>query len=292
MRRGRGDPAPTGNPCDSILENITVIQSDYSEIGETMPMTAKDALRALGVQDNTLTQDEVDFLDRNGYLVLNNIITPSQIEAFITRLRELSELEGPQLERESVPEEGMVKLFDLVNKGAIFDLCYTHPRVLAAMAHMLDGDVKLHSLGSRSATLGHGLQGLHTDFGANLGSGSWVGCNSVWLLEDFTEENGATRLVPGSHRIGKHPRGVMADPKQVHPDEIRITAPAGTVVVFTGHTWHGGARNCGSRIRWAMQDAFCRRDYPQDPVLNQILLPEVWERLGDAERVILDAERS
>ena len=253
-------------------------------------MTAKNALRALGVQDDTLAQEEVDFLDENGYLVLHNIITRSQLEAFIARLQELSESEGAQLEREAVAEEGMIKLFDLVNKGAIFDLCFTHPRVLAAMAHMLDDDVKLHSLSSRSATPGHGLQGLHVDFGTNLGSGPWVGCNSVWLLEDFTEENGATRLVPGSHRIGKHPRDVMADPKQVHPHEIQITAPAGTVVVFTGHTWHGGALNRSGRIRWAMHNAFCHRDCPQDPVLQQILLPEVRERLGDAERVILDVE--
>jgi len=256
-------------------------------------MTAKNALRALGVQDDTLAQEEVDFLDENGYLVLHNIITRSQLEAFIARLQELSESEGAQLEREAVAEEGMIKLFDLVNKGAIFDLCFTHPRVLAAMAHMLDDDVKLHSLSSRSATPGHGLQGLHVDFGTNLGSGPWVGCNSVWLLEDFTEENGATRLVPGSHRIGKHPRDVMADPKQVHPHEIQITAPAGTVVVFTCHTchtWHGGALNRSGRIRWAMHNAFCHRDCPQDPVLHQILLPEVRERLGDAERVILDVE--
>ena len=94
-------------------------------------MTAKNALRALGVQDDTLAQEEVDFLDENGYLVLHNIITRSQLEAFIARLQELSESEGAQLEREAVAEEGMIKLFDLVNKGAIFDLCFTHPRVLA-----------------------------------------------------------------------------------------------------------------------------------------------------------------
>ena len=88
-------------------------------------MTTEDALRALGVQDDTLAQEEVDFLDENGYLVLHNIITRSQLEAFIARLQELSESEGAQLEREAVAEEGMIKLFDLVNKGAIFDLCFT-----------------------------------------------------------------------------------------------------------------------------------------------------------------------
>jgi ectoine hydroxylase-related dioxygenase (phytanoyl-CoA dioxygenase family) len=253
-------------------------------------MTVKDALRALGVRDNTLAQEEVDFLEQNGYLVLNHIMTGSQIEAFTARLQELSESDGAQLQREAVPEEGMIKLFDLVNKGDIFDLCFTHPRVLAAMAQMLDDDVKLHSLGSRCATPGHGLQELHVDFGTNLGSGPWVGCNSVWLLEDFTEENGATRLVPGSHRIGQHPRDVMADPKRGHPLEIQITAPAGSVVVFTGHTWHGGALNRSGQIRWAMHCAFCCRDCPQDPVLQQILLPEVWQRLGEAERVIVDVE--
>ena len=49
--------------------------------------------------------------------------------------------------------------------------------------------------------------------------GYWV-CNTVWMLDDFTPENGATRMVPGSHRWGTRPQDVLADTAAPHPDEM------------------------------------------------------------------------
>ena len=60
----------------------------------------------------------------------------------------------------------------------------------------------------------------------------------MWLLTDFTKENGPTRVVPGSHRSGKHPQDVMEAPEEAHPDEIKLIGTAGTVVVFNSHLWH------------------------------------------------------
>jgi hypothetical protein len=57
------------------------------------------------------------------------------------------------------------------------------------------------------------------------------------LLDDFTRENGATRYVPGSHRWGKLPQDVLADPSAPHSDEKLIIGRAGTVVVINVHLW-------------------------------------------------------
>jgi len=94
------------------------------------------------------------------------------------------------------------------------------------------GDFKLSSLNFRAALPGHGRQPLHADYGGPVPPGEYQVCNSIWLLDDFTADNGATRVVPGSHRFARRAREALADPAAPHPDEVRLIAPAGTVVVF------------------------------------------------------------
>ena len=53
--------------------------------------------------------------------------------------------------------------------------------------------------------------------------------NSIWMLQDFTEKNGATRFVPGTHRSGKRPEDVLDDIFAPHPEEVKIYGPAGDV---------------------------------------------------------------
>ena len=60
---------------------------------------------------------------------------------------------------------------------------------------------------------------------------------------DFTEENGATRVAPGSHNTGQHPNDALDDPMASQPDEIRLTGSAGTVVIFNSHLWNAGTVN-------------------------------------------------
>src|SRR5205085_4992581 len=140
---------------------------------------------------------------------------------------------------------------------------FTHPRVLAGIAHVLGGNLKLSSLNARAALPGHGLQHLHADWHGATAPGDYYVCNSIWLLDDFTESNGATRVVPGSHRSGKMAKDVMPDPTQPHPDEVVLKAPAGTVVIFNSHTWHGGTLNRTDRPRRALHSYFARRDQEQ-----------------------------
>src|SRR5438046_6895931 len=108
----------------------------------------------------------------------------------------------------------------------MFEICFTHPRVLAAIAHVLCGEFKLSSLNFRAALPGQGLEGLHADWGSAVEPGDYFVCNSIWLLDDFTEQNGATRVVPGSQRSGKLPKDAMADPTAPYPGEIKVMAPA------------------------------------------------------------------
>ncbi len=123
-------------------------------------MDTKAALAALGVTDQTLTQAEKDQLDRDGYLPLANIMSPDVIAKINQRVAELIAAEGEDAGKEVHQEAGTIRLSDLVNKDPIFEICFTNPRVLAGIAHVLKNNLKLSSLNFRAALPGSGLQGL------------------------------------------------------------------------------------------------------------------------------------
>jgi ectoine hydroxylase-related dioxygenase (phytanoyl-CoA dioxygenase family) len=251
-------------------------------------MDVKEALIALGVTDTTLTQAEKDQLDRDGYLPLAGIMSPQLVAQITQRVDELIAAEGDDAGKEVHQEVGTGRLSDLVNKDPLFEICFTNPRVLAAISHVLGGDLKLSSLNFRAALPGFGLQGLHADWSGAVAPGEYVVCNSIWLLDDFTESNGSTRIVPGSQRSGKVPHDVMPDPTKPHPDEIQLIAPAGTVVIFNSHTWHGGTLNTTDKPRRAMHSYFTRRDQTQQLDQKAFIRPETYARLSPAARFILD----
>jgi len=251
-------------------------------------MNTAEALAALGVREDTLTDAEKQTLDRDGYLPLYNILTPQQVAQFGARLDALTNIEGDKAGLEVHQEAGTDRLSDLVNKDPMFELCFTHPRVLAAIAYVLGGDLKLSSLNARAALPGQGLQALHADWGGPVAPGEFQVCNSIWLLDDFTENNGATRVVPGSHVSGSTPQLSMADPKAAHPNEVKLLAPAGTVVIFNSHTWHGGTLNTSQNRRRAMHSYFCRRHQPQQLNQRNYIRPETLARLSDAAKYVLD----
>src|SRR5689334_21006145 len=128
-------------------------------------MDIKEALYALGVRDDTLTPEQKEQLDLNGYLPLPGILSPERIEAIKQRQAELLAAEGDKAGTEVHQEKGTDRLSDLINKGTVYHVVITQPQVLAAIAHVLDYDLKLSSLNSRDALPGQGLQGLHADWG-------------------------------------------------------------------------------------------------------------------------------
>jgi ectoine hydroxylase-related dioxygenase (phytanoyl-CoA dioxygenase family) len=104
---------------------------------------------------------------------------------------------------------------------------------------------------------GFGQQGLHMDCVDSGPSTPFQVVTAFGLIDDFTPDNGATRLVPGSHRARRAPPKSFADPASRHPDQVVVTAPAGSVLVFNGHIWHGGTCNrTGGVHRRAVQYAF------------------------------------
>ncbi len=249
-------------------------------------MDSGRALRELGVTAGLLTAAERARLDADGFLALPGILPEEQLQVIRQRLAGLSAAEGDRAGLEVHQEEGTDRLADLVNKDPVFEVCFTSPRVLAAVAHVL-GDFTLSSLNSRAALPGAGHQRLHTDWAEPVPAGDYQVCNSIWLIDEFTTANGPTRVVPGSHRSGRLPAQAMADPEAPYPGEVRLLGRAGTVVVFNAHVWHGGTRNTTQRPRRALHSYFCRRGRKQQLDQRAYIRPETRARLSPAAQHIL-----
>ena len=224
-------------------------------------------------------------LDAEGYLILSDLMSAELLAALRRRIDELFAEEGERAGWEFKSEPGARRLANLVNKGRIFREAMLTPEVLEAMAHVLGPRFKLSSINARDAAPGAELpQPLHADSGAIADErGYWV-CNSLWMLDDFTAENGATRVVPGSHHWRRAPAAEIYDP---YPGERLITGTAGTVAIMNAHMWHGGTVNRTTSRRRAVHLYYTRWDKPQQQYQKQWLSPEVQAALSAREREIL-----
>lgn len=227
-------------------------------------------------------------LDERGFVTLEGFIAPGLRQRLQDRIEALFAAEGEAAGAEFKQEPGARRLANLVDKGDVFVECIGEPRVLEYVAHVLGERLKLSSLNARSANpRNEAAQPLHVDAGALPDErGYWV-CNTLWMLDDLTGENGALRVVPGSHRFGRRPQDALEDPLQPHPDEVLVTGRAGDLVVMNSHLWHGGAANRTDRPRLALHAFYCRSDKPQQQYQKALLRPETQAALPPAARALL-----
>lgn len=236
----------------------------------------------------TLDDEERRLLDQEGFLVLEDFADAALVSAIRSRIVELFAQLGVRAGAEFKQEPGTDRLANLVDYDELFRSVIAEPKLLACVEQVLGSQFKLSSLNARSARPhANGLQPLHCDTGELPDSCGNRVCNIIWMLDDFTRENGATRYVPGSHRWGKLPQDVLADPSAPHSDEKLIIGRAGTVVVMNAHLWHGGAANQTDKPRLALHSFYCRRDVPQQQYQKRLLRPEVQCRLAPELRQLL-----
>ena len=227
-------------------------------------------------------------LQEQGYLILPGLIDPDFLDELRHVTDQLVAAEGENAGSEFKQEPGCIRLANLVDKGRVFQRVVSHPRVLEAMAAILGDRFKLSSLNYRS-TNPHSTeaQPLHSDTGAIADErGYWV-ANSVWLLDDFTSVNGATRFVPGTHKLNKLPQDVLSDLYAPHPDESLLVAKAGDVAIMNAHMWHGGTGNRTDQPRRALHSFYTRFDKPQQQYQKQLLRQKTVIGLAPELRKIL-----
>jgi ectoine hydroxylase-related dioxygenase (phytanoyl-CoA dioxygenase family) len=235
-----------------------------------------------------MTATERENLDTQGYVVLANFLDRETLKRVRDRVEELYEAEGENAGSEFRQEPGSRRLANLVDKGEIFQELAAKSEILELVGHVLGEHFKLSSFNARSANPHSSeAQPLHCDSGALPDDKGYSVCNTIWLLDDFTVINGATRVVPGSQNWGKFPQEAMDDPTEAHPQEVILLAPAGSVVVMNTHAWHGGTANRSADHRRVLHAFYCRADMPQQQYQKKLLRPETQAALKPELRKIL-----
>lgn len=235
-----------------------------------------------------MTQDQIRQLQVEGYLILPGVIDAAWLEALRTATARQLDLEGENAGAEFRKEENAQRLANLVDKGCVFQQVIGHPELLEAAQAVLGPDFKLGSLNYRAAEpLSNSSQPLHCDMGLLPDAKGNAVFNSIWLLDDFTPQNGATRFVPGSHVSGKLPQQALADPWAAHPGERLALGAAGDVILMNAHLWHGGTANRTVAPRRSLHAFFVRGDQPQQQYQKRLLRPETQASLSEELRRIL-----
>jgi ectoine hydroxylase-related dioxygenase (phytanoyl-CoA dioxygenase family) len=183
----------------------------------------------------------VDALDCDGAVVIERFIDAAKVAALKDELAP-RRAETP-LGRNEFEGFATRRIYALFAKTRGFDELAIHPLLLGVLdrvlgPHQLSGPVGI-DIGP-----GESPQGLHRD--DIVYPLSWphpqVVLNTMWALDDFTEENGATVIVPGSHRTSP-------DEQPPSTDAVVATMPAGSVMFYVGTVWHGGGANRTSERR-------------------------------------------
>ncbi|MGC5010372.1 phytanoyl-CoA dioxygenase family protein [Streptosporangium sp. DT93] len=268
-------------------------------------MDTKQALAELGVTP-ALTSEQREALDRDGFFIVENVLTPQQCVAMREEFDRVVEAEsGSGVVMDA--EAGATRLSDLFNKSDVFDAALAIEPVLAASYYLL-GDFKLHGANIRDPHQGGGDQPLHSDVPKSAEE-DWRLVNALIVLDDLTLDNGPTRIVPGSHRLphnntptvnlaeGEEQRGEYGDqtrfpedPYAEYPGQILFTAPAGSVAVCNASLWHGGTSNKDGARRRMLHLTYTRRDLMQQFVQQDHLTEGLYERLSPAQRHLFDVQ--
>ena len=198
------------------------------------------------------TRVDINQVLEHGYVVLKDVLSATEAEEAKAEIRKLG---GNERKKGRNHFEGLdtTRIYSLLNKTRVFDKFCTLPRVLALNDYFLEPGYLLSALHSIQIDPGEKPQLLHHDdqFCRIPRPRPALGTAIILAFDDFTDHNGATRVVPGSHNWET---GVVPTEDQAMP----MTCPAGSALYFIGTTWHGGGSNRTQKPRMSATVQYCQ----------------------------------
>jgi ectoine hydroxylase-related dioxygenase (phytanoyl-CoA dioxygenase family) len=203
--------------------------------------------------NETHVAEEVARFRRDGFLILERLLSRAEIDAIVAALAPYEE--NRPMGRNDFEGERSQRVYSLASKGAAFHMLAEHPRVMAIVDGVLMRGYLLSNLQSIRLHPGETPQAWHTDdafYPVPRPRTTPLGVSTIWAIEDFTNENGATELIPTSHLWGmEHPDDMSYSPK-------KAIMPAGSVVIFDAGLWHRGGGNASNATRLAVSPQYCQ----------------------------------
>ncbi|WP_166425695.1 phytanoyl-CoA dioxygenase family protein [Paraglaciecola sp. 20A4] len=202
------------------------------------------------VSDSLKAQIAKDFdeLQKNGFVIITNLLSESELNAIRNATLPLlgdagrNNFEGVMTQR----------LYSVLEKTRVIDSLAVHPRITGLLDKLFQPNYLLSQAQMINILPGEAAQPLHYDDGFYPvpRPREPFGAASIWAIDEFTEENGATVFIPKSHMFGQE---IITDRSTTIP----LVMPAGSVVFFLGTTWHGGGANHSQHSRLAATCQYC-----------------------------------
>jgi ectoine hydroxylase-related dioxygenase (phytanoyl-CoA dioxygenase family) len=203
------------------------------------PVTPSTADATSGPPDDPLVAEAVARIEADGWAVLERVVPDDLVAELRTTIARLLDELGVAHGTNRFLGHRTRRLFNLLARDPVFGRVPVHEPVLAVAERVLDPECLLASLTAITMEPGQEAQPLHADDGSIPLPKPHppLGCTAIWALTDFTEANGATRVVPGSHRHDRSPR------REEQAATVPATMPAGSVLLYHTSLWHGGGEN-------------------------------------------------
>jgi ectoine hydroxylase-related dioxygenase (phytanoyl-CoA dioxygenase family) len=200
----------------------------------------------------TTTEEHVHEIDEHGVTCLRGVLDADAVAALLEDLERIEREEDVRPASNDFEGTNTLRAYNLLRHGPLWEAIPVHPDVLAVVEGVLDHGCLVSSLSSIRIRPGETAQPLHADdqLIPLTPPHPPVVCNTMWALTDFTDENGATRIVRDSHQWGKPEYG--GD----HPTEP-ATMQAGDVLVWNGSLWHAGGANRTDHDRVGIAMNYC-----------------------------------
>jgi len=217
---------------------------------------------------------------RHGYLILPNLLTAKQCAEIRHAVEPLPGEQG----RNNFEGVKTRRVYSVMAKTRAVDRLVDHPRVLALLDRLLDPNYLLSQLQVIDIGAHEQAQIEHFDDGMYpvARPRPALSAATVWAIDDFTADNGATVVLPGSHTWDDLRRPDSADARDI------AVMPAGSCVFFLGTLWHGGGANSTTGNRLAITAQYCQPYLrPQEaftlstpPDIVQQVSPDLQRMLG------------
>ena len=203
--------------------------------------------------DADTVEEHKQRIDRDGFTILERVIESELVDALADDLLRLEQLYEIKPADNSFEGTNTVRIYNLLALGKLYETIPVHPCVLPVVESVLDRGCLISSLSSIAIDPDEIAQPIHADdqlIPLTKPHNPTV-CNTMWALTDFTEANGATRVIPGSHLRDHSPD--YGKPYESIPAEM----PKGSVLVWHGSLWHGGGANATSDRRVGVAMNYC-----------------------------------
>lgn len=182
-------------------------------------------------------------LEHDGYVIVPDALDRHQIESLLSAF-------------EAAPPDGgtqHVRIDDTAAEHEAWRSLTRHEVIVEAAAQILGNVATAGDVHGRNPLPGYGQQGLHADWLPRSRDEPFTVVTAIVMLDAFSADNGATRIVPGTHLIPTPIPKSYAQPLARHPDELLATGAGGSILIINGHLWHSGTRNASRGPRRAAQ---------------------------------------